>query len=134
MFCFQIKTLQNLIDLTKQQLERLNAEFGSERHPPAIYLQVCKQLNIQHKPIDQYFWDLIWKMNWLNNSVVSEKKCMDFCRKLTICGLFILTLYVFAQILNFGIFLHCGVSKFAIMNKPVRWFVYFHKWCPEEFS
>lgn len=40
----EIKTLENLIDLTKQQLERLNAEFGREKHPPAIYLQEYEEL------------------------------------------------------------------------------------------
>ena len=38
---FQIEKIRNVIELTKANLERLNAEFGSERHPPAIYLQVC---------------------------------------------------------------------------------------------
>ena len=36
----QIRNIQNVIRLTKENLEALNAEFGTHQHPPSIYLQV----------------------------------------------------------------------------------------------
>ncbi|WAR25436.1 BRAF-like protein [Mya arenaria] len=40
----EIRNLENLIRLTKERLERLNAQFGRERHPPALYLQEYEEL------------------------------------------------------------------------------------------
>ncbi|XP_052213209.1 serine/threonine-protein kinase A-Raf-like isoform X2 [Dreissena polymorpha] len=40
----EIRNLENLIRLTKEQLERLNAQFGKVRHPPALYLQEYEEL------------------------------------------------------------------------------------------
>ncbi|XP_060586749.1 serine/threonine-protein kinase A-Raf-like isoform X2 [Ruditapes philippinarum] len=40
----EIRNLEKLIRLTKERLERLNAQFGKERHPPALYLQEYEEL------------------------------------------------------------------------------------------
>ena len=39
----QIRNIQNLIRLTKENLEALNDEFGKHQHPPSMYLQVCTE-------------------------------------------------------------------------------------------
>ena len=36
----QIRNIRNVIRLTKENLEALNAEFGKHQHPPSMYLQV----------------------------------------------------------------------------------------------
>jgi hypothetical protein len=36
----QLRNIQNVIRLTKENLEALNAEFGKHQHPPSMYLQV----------------------------------------------------------------------------------------------
>ncbi|KAL4226447.1 hypothetical protein ACF0H5_014430 [Mactra antiquata] len=40
----EIRNLENLIRLTKDRLESLNAQFGGQRHPPALYLQEYEEL------------------------------------------------------------------------------------------
>ncbi len=42
---FQIRNIQNVIRLTKENLEALNAEFGTHQHPPSIYLQVSSKMH-----------------------------------------------------------------------------------------
>ncbi len=38
----QIRNIQNVIRLTKENLEALNEQFGTDQHPPSIYLQVSE--------------------------------------------------------------------------------------------
>ncbi|KAL3853257.1 hypothetical protein ACJMK2_016812 [Sinanodonta woodiana] len=40
----EIKNLESVIRLTQEQLEKLNAQFGKEKHPPTIYLQEYEEL------------------------------------------------------------------------------------------
>jgi len=37
---WQILNIQNVLQLYKENLEALNAEFGMHRHPPSMYLSV----------------------------------------------------------------------------------------------
>lgn len=39
-FISKIRNIQNVLRLTKENLESLNAEFGKQQHPPSMYLAV----------------------------------------------------------------------------------------------
>ena len=47
LFCFQMRSIQELIRLTRKNLVALNEEFGRHQHPPSMYLQVSCELWVE---------------------------------------------------------------------------------------
>lgn len=61
----EIRNIQNVIQLTKEQLEALNAEFGNRKHPPSMYLK-------EYEGLTNKIHELQLKQQELQESLVDD--------------------------------------------------------------
>ena len=77
----ELKMIQKVIHLTRQNIDDLNRKFASFEHPPSMYLTEYEELRMKLHNFEENESDLLQQIDQLNNETAKKvPKSMYFLR------------------------------------------------------